>query len=117
MHQATKIIPLVHATHVHTIAHTERHSFGQIDVVCDQQATSIANVDDESLVSRAIIIIRQQASNEASNLYPATVIVLLVGFAHPMPFIVVFGADTHRVPQKTRQTIFGLPRSGFLLAV
>jgi len=44
---------------VHTITHAERHSFSQIDVVCDQQAAAIANVDDEPLVSRAVIIILQ----------------------------------------------------------
>ena len=91
MHQATQIIPLIHTTHVYAITHAERHSFGQIDVVCDQQAASIAYVNDEPLVPRAIIIIRQQAAHEASDLYPATVIALLVRLVHPMPFLLFLG--------------------------
>ena len=48
VHEATKIIPFVHAAHVYAIAHTERHSFGQVDVVRDQQAATTADVDDDT---------------------------------------------------------------------
>ena len=35
----------------------------RIDVVGDQQGTTIANIDDEALVSQAIIVIRKNAAN------------------------------------------------------
>jgi len=85
VHEATKIIPFVHAAHVYTITHAERHALGQVNIVRYQQAAPISDVDDESLVSGTVIIVRQKASHEASNLNPATIVAFLIGFVHPMP--------------------------------
>jgi len=116
VHDATKIIPFVHTAHVYTITHAERHSFGQVDVVRDQQAAAIANVDDESLVSGTVIIISQEAAHEASNLYPATIVAFFVGFVHPMPCF-LFWAVAQNATKKEQQAIPGLPRDRFLFAV
>jgi hypothetical protein len=59
--------------------------------VSDQQASTITNVDDDSLVPGTVVVISQQAPHEASDLYPATIIALFVGFVHPMPCCCFWG--------------------------
>lgn len=68
--ESTKVIPLVHAPHVHPVAHAERHALRKIDVVGDEQGPAITDVDDEALVAGAVVIIRQQASDEAGHFDP-----------------------------------------------
>ena len=43
----------------------------------DQERLPIADVDDESLVTRVIIIVMQEAADEARNLDPPPVIALV----------------------------------------
>ena len=57
VHQSAQIVPLVHATDVDAIAHADRDAFGQIDIVSDQQGLAIADIDDEALVARIIVVI------------------------------------------------------------
>ena len=78
VHQTTQLIPLVHATNEHPVAHAEWNTLRQIDVMSDQQRATIANIDDESLVTRAVIIIGQEALHEARDLDPASVIAFLI---------------------------------------
>ena len=49
--ETAQVVPLVHAAHVDAIAHAERHAFGEINIVCDQQRPATANFDDETLVA------------------------------------------------------------------
>ena len=51
VHETAEVVPLVHASYAHAIAHTEWDAIGEIDIVCDQKGPAIADVDDESLVS------------------------------------------------------------------
>ena len=82
VHQAAKIIPLVHATYVYTIAHAERDALGQIDIVRYEHGSPVADIDNEPLVPGTIVMVRQQAPHEACDLYPAAVIDLLEGLVH-----------------------------------
>ena len=43
----------------------------------DQERLPIADVDDESLVTRVVIIVMQEAADEARNLDPPPVIALV----------------------------------------
>ena len=74
VHETTEIVPLVHAAHLDTITHADRHAFGKVNVVRDQQGLPIADVDDEALVARAIVVIRNQAADEASDFDPPPII-------------------------------------------
>lgn len=35
VHEATKVIPLVHPPKLNTVSHAERHSLREVDIVCD----------------------------------------------------------------------------------
>jgi len=94
VHQTAEIIPLVHAPDDYTIAHAKRHALGEIDIVRNEQSTTIADIDDESLVPRTVIIVGQQSSHESSDFDPATVVTLPVGFAHAA--ILACGNRHHR---------------------
>jgi hypothetical protein len=72
--QATEIVPLIKTAHVNPVTHAQRNAFGKIDVVRDQQALTVTDIDNEALVTRAIIINRQQAAHEAGDLDPFPII-------------------------------------------
>lgn len=57
VHKAAKIIPLEHPPNVNAIAHADRHAFGKVDIVCDKQRNAIADINDEALVTGAVVII------------------------------------------------------------
>ena len=57
MHESTQVVPLIHATHVHPIAHAQWDTFREIDVVRYKQRPAIACIDNEPLVTRAFIVI------------------------------------------------------------
>lgn len=42
VHQPAKFVPLVHSAKLYSIPHPERHSLGEIDVVCNKQRIAIA---------------------------------------------------------------------------
>ena len=96
--ETAEVIPLVHAAHVDAITHAERHAFGEINIVCDQQCPAIANIDDEALVARAVVIVRQQSPNEARDLDPFTVIAPGESFVQSRALIIFFGGGHPRVP-------------------
>ena len=74
VHQTAEIVPLIHAAYANTIAKTERHVFRDIDVVGDQQGPAITYVDNEPLVTRAVVIIRQKAADEALDFDPPPIV-------------------------------------------
>jgi hypothetical protein len=57
MHQAAKIVPLVHAAKPESVAYSERYALGQIDVVCDQQGLTIPHPHDEPLMPGIVIVV------------------------------------------------------------
>ena len=74
VNEAAEIVPLVQATNLHAVTHTERHAFCEVEVVCDQQGLPIADIDDETLVTGTVLIVGQQAADEASDFNPPPVI-------------------------------------------
>ena len=61
VHEAAQIVPFVHPTNVYPVAYTNGNAFGEVNIVYHQQGPAGAYVQYESLVPRAIVIIRQQA--------------------------------------------------------
>ncbi len=74
VHESTELVPFVHAPDLDAIAHAERHTFCQIEIVGNQQSLAIANIDDESLVAGTVVIVMQKAVDEASDFDPPPVI-------------------------------------------
>lgn len=74
--EPAEVVPLVHSAHINAITHAERHTAGEIDIVCDQQRPATANIDDEALMTRAVVVVRQQSPHEAGDLDPITVVAL-----------------------------------------
>ena len=68
---ATEVVPLVHAAELNTIAQPDRYPSGQVDVVCNQQRLSAAKPDNEALMTRAVVIVRQQAHDATRIFDPA----------------------------------------------
>jgi len=77
MHKTAQIVPFIHAANAHTITETDRHSFRKIDIVGDQQRFTVTDIEDKTLVSRTVIVVRQQLYHDAPDLDPAT----SIGFA------------------------------------
>ena len=59
VHEAAQIVPLVHPTKVYPVAHTNGNTFGEVNIVGDKQGSAGADIQYESLVPRAIVVIRQ----------------------------------------------------------
>ena len=78
MDEATEIVPFVHAAETHLVAETERHPFGEVDVVCDENALATRQPQDESLVPFAVIVIAQEANDDTGVLDPAAGIAFLI---------------------------------------
>ena len=57
VHKTAKVIPFEHPPNVHAIAHADRHAFGKVDIVCNKQRYAIADINDEALVTGAVVII------------------------------------------------------------
>jgi hypothetical protein len=72
--QAAEVVPLVHAPHSYAITHADRDALRKIDVVGNQQCLAIADVDDETLVTRTVVVITQQAADEARDFDPPPVV-------------------------------------------
>jgi len=59
MHQTTELVPLVHAAKFDSIAQADRHALRQVNVVRNQQRLSIRQGQDESLMSRPLVVVGQ----------------------------------------------------------
>jgi hypothetical protein len=57
MHQAAKIVPLVHAAKPEPVAQSERDPLCQVDVVCDQQGLTIPHAYNEALMPGIVIVV------------------------------------------------------------
>ena len=74
VHEPAEVIPLVHAAHDNAIAEADGDAFGEVEVVRDQQRLPFADINDETLVTRAFIVVMQQAADEARDFDPPPVI-------------------------------------------
>lgn len=74
VYESAQIVPLVHAAHAHPIAQTDRYSLRKVDVVSDQQGPAVADIDDEALMARAVIVVTQKAADEARDFDPPPVV-------------------------------------------
>lgn len=63
MHQAAEIIPLIHATKLDAVAHTQWHAPDEVDIVRNQQRVSVGQLYDESLMARIVVIVGQQTND------------------------------------------------------
>jgi len=86
--EPAQVVPLVHAAHIYAITHAERHTSSEVDVVCNQQRPATANIDDEALVTRAVVVVRQQSPHEAGDLDPITVVALGESFVQSGALII-----------------------------
>ena len=77
VHEAAQVVPFVHATNVYPVAHANGNTFGEVDIVGDKQGPAGANIQYESLVPRAIIVIRQQAFDQATHFNPRARVVFI----------------------------------------
>ena len=77
VHEPPEVVPFVHAAHGDAIPETDGDAPGEIEVVRDQQRLPLADVDDESLVTRAVVVVMQKAADEARGFDPPPIIVLV----------------------------------------
>jgi hypothetical protein len=74
VHETAEFVPLVQAADVDAIAHADGHALSQVDVVGDEQCLPVADIDDEPLVLRAVVVVTQQAADEARDFDPPPVV-------------------------------------------
>ena len=89
--ETAEIVPLVHAAHINAITHAERHASGEIDIVRDQQRPATANIDDEALMTRDVVVVRQQSPDETGDLDPFTVVAPSESFIQSGALIIFLG--------------------------
>jgi hypothetical protein len=75
--QPAQVVPLVHSAYPDAVTDAKRYAFGEINIVRNQQRLPIADVDDESLMGRAVVIVMQKAPDEATDFDPPPVIALV----------------------------------------
>jgi hypothetical protein len=78
VHESAEVVPLEHAPEPHAITETDRDPLREIDVVSDQDGLAVGQLQDESLMARAFVVIRDQPLDESRVLYPTPRIVILV---------------------------------------
>ncbi len=57
---ATTVIGFVTTVNRQAVAGLQRHPVGEVDIVCNQQGSSIGHSQDEALMPGAFVIIRQR---------------------------------------------------------
>ena len=77
VHEAPAVVPLVHPAQGDAIAEPDGDACRELEVMGDQKRLPIADVDDEPLVTRVVILVMQKAADEARNLDPPPVIALV----------------------------------------
>jgi hypothetical protein len=58
------------------VAHADGNAFGDVDVVGDQQGLAVADIDDETLVTGIVVVITQEAADEACDFDPPPIVLL-----------------------------------------
>ena len=70
VNQAAEIVPFIHAAKRDPIANADRHALGQVNIVSNQHGLPVAHVQDKSLMTRAVIIVADNAGNNARAFNP-----------------------------------------------
>ena len=70
VHQPTLVIPFIQTPNANPASHAKRHPLRQIDIMCHQDGLAVSYIEHESLVAGLIVIVRQQAPDEARCLDP-----------------------------------------------
>lgn len=58
VHETAQIVPFIHAPDLDAIAQSYGYRVSEVDIVRDQQRCTAADINDEALVARTIIVIR-----------------------------------------------------------
>jgi hypothetical protein len=66
------LIPFKPSAKTDAITLTDRHAFGEIDIVRHHNSMSVPDIEDKSLVTRPFIVIRKNALNPAFRFQPDT---------------------------------------------
>lgn len=77
VHEAAQVVPFVHATNVHPVAHANGNTLGEVNIVGDKQGPAGTYIQYESLVPRTIVVIRQQAFDQAADFNPRARVVFI----------------------------------------
>ena len=76
MHHAAQLLPLVHAAKSNPVADAERYPFCKIGIVGNQDGLAVADIQDETLMTAAIAVIRKEPNHKARTLDPGIGILL-----------------------------------------
>ena len=63
VHQATKIVPFIHAAKLDAIPHAQRHTLCKINIVRNQQRVPVGELYDKALMARIVVIVGQQTND------------------------------------------------------
>jgi hypothetical protein len=74
MHKPTEVVPFVHASKLDSIANTQGHTLRQIDIVRQQQTLAVTQVQHNSLMAVAIVVVSQKPPHYACLFNPGTTI-------------------------------------------
>lgn len=89
VHKPAEVIPFVHSPNLDAVSQSNRDAFCEIDIVCDEQRLSTSNIKDETLVARAVIIVRQQSRNDTADIDPASGVTFAEALAQAVPMFIV----------------------------
>ena len=81
--EPTEIIPLVQTSYRDAIPHAQRHASSEVYVVRHEERLPITDVDNESLVRGAVVVIGEKAADEASDFDPPPIIAFRVANVSP----------------------------------
>ena len=59
VHQPPEVVPFVHTAKFEPIAQADRHPFGQVDIVGDQQRAALRKLQNEALMAISVAIVGQ----------------------------------------------------------
>ena len=77
VNQSAEVIPLVLSPKLDTVSESHRHPLCNVYVVSNEERSPIADIENKTLVPRALHVIRQQALHEARCLDPGTAVTLI----------------------------------------
>jgi len=70
LNQAAPLVPLVHPAKTDFVAHPERNSVSNVNIVSNQQRLPVPHVKHKPLVSRTIMVISQQSTHNTGSVDP-----------------------------------------------
>jgi hypothetical protein len=89
VNQAAEIIPLVHAANTNPVTQSDRDPVREIDIMCDQQCSAVTDIENEALMPRVVIVVRQKARDETGNFDPRAGVALCEWLLQALPCLLV----------------------------